>query len=232
MLCTILFVRSVFMKDVSRQTMEDLIAYIYTGEVTVNQEQLANLLETGKSLDINGLMDEHNPVAFGQKQSNQCTSFKGHQRPSNGHQSKPQMEYPSTSSNGYKRNIVEYRSTQTNPINKSTPHTNGNGDDILIEVKPESSAVVCSQPLLLNEENFDIVEYSLADGPIHGNSNNSDENNFDEALLEFLMNNDSTLPGFCDRQKNEGKTAGTKSKAPEDVDGPKRKRAAKRKFGM
>lgn len=204
------------MKDVSRQTMEHLIAYIYTGEVTVHKESLANLLVAAKSLDINGLTNERTPASFVQKHSNPFTSLKG-----NKHQPKTRMEYPSTS-NGYqsKQTIVEYRSTQTNQIKQSQPQ-HGN-DDILIEPKQEPS-----EQLLLNEENFDIVEYSLADGPSQGNSKNSDETNFDNELLEFLLNNDETLMnGLCDGQENDG----SKPKAPEDVDGPKRKRA-KRKFG-
>lgn len=197
------------MKDVSRQTMEDLIAYIYTGEVTVKQESLASLLEAAKSLDINGLANKHSPASFGKQQSNQFT----------------RMEYPSTS-NGYQsnQNIVEYRSTQTNQI-KKPPHTSAN-DDVLIEPKRKHA-----EEIIVNEENFDIVEYSLADVMNQGDSNYSNENNFDQELLEFLLNNDETLMnGVCDGQENDGKTAGFKPKATEAVDGPKRKRA-KRKFG-
>lgn len=201
------------MKDVSRQTMEDLIAYIYTGEVTVKPEELTNLLEAAKSLDINGLTAEQHSASFGQKQRfNQFTS-------------KSKMEYPSTS-NGHqsKRNIFEYRSTQTNPINKKSSNTSVK-NDILIEPKEEQSE-------LLNEENFDIVEFSLADGPTNQNdSNNSDETNFDKELLEFLMNTDETLMnGLSDGQGNDDNAVGFKPIATEDVDGPRRKRA-KRKFG-
>lgn len=207
------------MKDVSWQTMEDLIAYIYTGEVTVKHESLASLLAAGKSLEINGLTNEHQMASFDQKQSNRFASLNGPQRTNNGHQSKPRMEYPSTS-NGYqsKRNIVEYRSTQTNQI-KNSPHTCAN-DDVLIEPK-----------VIVNEENVDIVEYTLADVLIQGDSNYSNENNCDQELLEFLLNNDETLiNGICDGQENDGKMAGSKTKAPENINGPKRKRP-KRKFG-
>lgn len=44
-----------FLKDVSKQTAEDLITYIYNGEVNVASECLANFLNVAKALNIKGL---------------------------------------------------------------------------------------------------------------------------------------------------------------------------------
>lgn len=43
------------MKDVSKQTLEDLITFIYRGEVNVNQNDLEGFFNTAKSLKIKGL---------------------------------------------------------------------------------------------------------------------------------------------------------------------------------
>lgn len=54
--CNVSFI--VFLKDVSKQTLEDLITFIYSGEVDVKQENLAELLKTAKALEIKGLVDD------------------------------------------------------------------------------------------------------------------------------------------------------------------------------
>lgn len=43
------------MKGVSKQTMADLITFIYTGEVNVDSKSLADFLQTTKELKIKGL---------------------------------------------------------------------------------------------------------------------------------------------------------------------------------
>lgn len=45
------------MKDVSKETLEDLITFIYSGQVDVKQEHLEDFFNTAKALDINGLTD-------------------------------------------------------------------------------------------------------------------------------------------------------------------------------
>lgn len=46
------------MKDISKQILEDLITFIYSGKVDVKQENLAELLKTAKALEIKGLGDD------------------------------------------------------------------------------------------------------------------------------------------------------------------------------
>lgn len=52
------------MKDVSKRTIEDLLTFIYRGEVNVNQSDLVVFLETAKALKIKGLIDESFTQAF------------------------------------------------------------------------------------------------------------------------------------------------------------------------
>lgn len=56
------------MKDISHQTLEGLIEFIYMGEVTVHQESLADFLNTAKSLKIKGLIDQNYLPASAQDQ--------------------------------------------------------------------------------------------------------------------------------------------------------------------
>lgn len=46
------------MKDVSRQTLQDLLEFIYNGEVDVNQHDVENFMSTAKALEIKGLTDD------------------------------------------------------------------------------------------------------------------------------------------------------------------------------
>lgn len=46
------------MKDVSKQTLEHLIKFIYTGEVNVAQDNLKEFVDTVKALEIKGLVDD------------------------------------------------------------------------------------------------------------------------------------------------------------------------------
>lgn len=55
----LIFSFAVFMKDVSKQTLEHLITFIYRGEVNVNQENLDEFFTTAKALEIKGLADEN-----------------------------------------------------------------------------------------------------------------------------------------------------------------------------
>lgn len=48
----------VFLKNVTKQTLEDLIAFIYCGNVNVKQENLHEFLSTAKALNIKGLADD------------------------------------------------------------------------------------------------------------------------------------------------------------------------------
>lgn len=59
-------IQLVFMKDISHQTMEGLLAFIYTGEVIVHQESLAEFLKIAKSLNIKGLIDPICSASFTQ----------------------------------------------------------------------------------------------------------------------------------------------------------------------
>lgn len=52
------------MKDVSKQTLEDLLTFIYRGEVNVNQNDLVAFFNTAKALKIKGLIDESFTQAF------------------------------------------------------------------------------------------------------------------------------------------------------------------------
>lgn len=52
------------MTDVSKQTVENLITFIYCGEVKVPQENVDDFLKTAKALDIKGLADGCYEQAF------------------------------------------------------------------------------------------------------------------------------------------------------------------------
>lgn len=52
------------MKDVSKQTLEDLMTFIYRGEVNVNQDNLEEFFNTAKSLEIKGLTDGNYAQSF------------------------------------------------------------------------------------------------------------------------------------------------------------------------
>lgn len=48
----------VFMKDVSFIVMNDLLTFMYQGEVQVNQENLASFIKTAEALQIRGLTSD------------------------------------------------------------------------------------------------------------------------------------------------------------------------------
>lgn len=52
------------MKDVSKQSLHDLMTFIYRGEVNVTLGNLEDFLSTGKALEIRGLTDESYSQAF------------------------------------------------------------------------------------------------------------------------------------------------------------------------
>lgn len=52
------------MTDVSKQTVEDLITFIYCGEVKVARKNVDDFLKTAKALNINGLADGCYEQAF------------------------------------------------------------------------------------------------------------------------------------------------------------------------
>lgn len=58
------------MKDISKQTLDDLITFIYSGEVNLNQNNLENFLSTAKALQIKGLIDDSYLYPFNAKASN------------------------------------------------------------------------------------------------------------------------------------------------------------------
>lgn len=47
-----------FLKDVSKQTLDDLVAFMYSGEVNVNQKNVNAFLDTAKAFKIKGLFDD------------------------------------------------------------------------------------------------------------------------------------------------------------------------------
>lgn len=55
---------TVFMKDVTKQALEDLITFIYCGEVKVSEECFEDFLNTAKALRIRGLDDRCYERAF------------------------------------------------------------------------------------------------------------------------------------------------------------------------
>lgn len=55
---------AVFMKDMSKQTIEDLITFIYCGEVKVPHKNVDDFLKTAKVLKIKGLADGRYENAF------------------------------------------------------------------------------------------------------------------------------------------------------------------------
>lgn len=49
------FLFAVFMKDISKQTLENLITFMYSGEVNIKQDELEEFLGTANALEIKGL---------------------------------------------------------------------------------------------------------------------------------------------------------------------------------
>lgn len=47
------------MNDIPKQTVEDLITYMYNGQVEIPQESLADFLKKAKSLEIEGITDDN-----------------------------------------------------------------------------------------------------------------------------------------------------------------------------
>lgn len=62
------------MTDVSRQTLQNLIEFIYTGEVNVNQHEFERFMSTAKALEIKGLADYKHPQLFEKPASAPTTS--------------------------------------------------------------------------------------------------------------------------------------------------------------
>lgn len=87
------------MKDVSKETMAELIKYMYTGEVQVEQDTLNDFLNAAKSLAIKGATDD----SFLEQRS---SSFS--------------IRNQST------HDIIEYRSSQINRVYGSSDDTYGN----------------------------------------------------------------------------------------------------------
>ena len=48
----------IFLKDVKRQELEDILMFVYKGEMNVHEEELKSILVTAKSLMIRGLSDD------------------------------------------------------------------------------------------------------------------------------------------------------------------------------
>lgn len=60
---------TVFLKDVSKQVIEDLLTFIYSGEIGVNEKNLEEFFKTAKSLEIKGLADRSGSQAYESKSS-------------------------------------------------------------------------------------------------------------------------------------------------------------------
>lgn len=69
---------AVFMKDVSKQTLHDLMTFIYRGEVNVTRANLEHFLNTAKVLKIKGLTDECPSHAFEYQTSTPSCSTPAH----------------------------------------------------------------------------------------------------------------------------------------------------------
>ncbi|XP_017778847.1 PREDICTED: protein bric-a-brac 1-like isoform X3 [Nicrophorus vespilloides] len=59
-----------FMKDVTYEVMNDLLTFMYQGEVQVNQENLATFIKTAEALQIKGLTGENREVDDALKEVN------------------------------------------------------------------------------------------------------------------------------------------------------------------
>lgn len=66
------------MKDVSKRTLEDLIKFIYSGEVNVGQDGLEEFLSTAKALEIKGIADENASSSFDGQASESKWSMPAH----------------------------------------------------------------------------------------------------------------------------------------------------------
>lgn len=86
------------MKDVSKQTLENLITFIYCGEINGYQKDMAEFLSIAKELKIKGLADDNNysqELFFGSQSTNLACStpvFNGRQ-------------YQSTQTNGNEHHL-------------------------------------------------------------------------------------------------------------------------------
>lgn len=69
---------AVILKDVSKQTIEDLIKFIYCGEVKVTQSTFNEFINTAKALKIKGLADGRYERAFDLQTSQSVRSAHAH----------------------------------------------------------------------------------------------------------------------------------------------------------
>lgn len=70
---------SVYMKDVSKQTMESLMSFMYKGEVDVKRDLLLDFMNTAQALKIKGLADDRFSFKSGNQQQQQPTQSVQHE---------------------------------------------------------------------------------------------------------------------------------------------------------
>lgn len=103
------------MKDVSKQTLEDLIKFIYTGEANVAQDNLEEFFDTAKALEINGITDDGNIQGVSNSPSSARSTYNGLQ-----FQSTQTIRYQSQSStSSYERSSNVYQELDSFDQNRS-----------------------------------------------------------------------------------------------------------------
>lgn len=106
------------MDDIPKQTMENLIKYIYNGEVEIQQDFVADFLKKAKSLQIDGISDGHFWQAIDQ---NQPASSKP-----NYHSSHGPMQYQTTQVNRVHASEMVRNKNSTIIANGSAHQSNTN----------------------------------------------------------------------------------------------------------
>lgn len=153
------------MKDISKQTIEDLIKFMYGGEVNVEQDDLQDFFMAANALQIKGLDDGFNKF---HSQMYQSSSIKPHKR----------LQYQSTQTNHF---TGSFTATEFNVTSTPAPTLNINSTKYENQDK--------------NELDFKDEDFALTDGDSDGDfeyDNGTEEPVIDHKFTAFAekWNND------------------------------------------
>lgn len=106
------------MNDVPKETVEDLITYMYNGQVEIQQELLADFLKNAKSLEIEGISENSYQQTIGQDQPVSSNW--------NNHSNHGRMQYQTTQINRVETSKMVHNENSTIIASGSAYQTNTN----------------------------------------------------------------------------------------------------------
>lgn len=150
------------MRDITKQTVEDLITFIYCGEVKVHQENVNDFLKTAKALKLNGLADECYEQTFDFGVSTSTWSAPAHNR-------------------------LQYQSSQTNHVSNSANHDLAMAHSSY-DQKPENAYQIqnnFAHEMGSDSENIDEMDNNGSDGNDQQFATKNDQWNGDSEMSHF-----------------------------------------------